>query len=631
MSYDNLMLQREYGSLLAEVCRHRRDKLRKIEKRAKAEEYVGKVRKKIIRALGEFPEKTPLNAKITGTLEHDGLLIDRVLYESRPDFYVTALFYRPQNTVGKLPAVLAMCGHAQEGKLFGPYQTFAQALAKKGFAVLMFDPVAQGERLQFEKISNAEFCRNSCVYEHNQIGKQLLLFGENMANYMLWDAVRSLDYLCGRPEVDCKRLAVAGNSGGGTLSSYLWAFDDRLTAAAISCYMTTFERNFANELPVDAEQVLPGLAESGIEMADFLIARAPEPVLILGQQNDFFDVRGTLEAYDDVQKFYSLSGKAHQVNLFVGSQGHGLSPENREAIYGFLTGLLLGNVDSAEPEIKLLTSEMANVTKTGQTADLRNALTLPAMLAKRAGRQTKFDPGLMRRFLNQSFQLPAAFSEKIDYRVLRPWRRGEQWVSLFAVPTGKFAEAFLLLKGECYQLPCPVRARLTVAHLDAEAELTALTAGNDPNFVLDVRGIGKSMPGTCDRDLPGGFFAMYGSDYFYASAGVMLNHSLLGGKVRDVLTSAMLLRLRGVKELELAGNGLGGLAAALAAFLFPDWFSRVILTDVPESYLDLVQSKVSRIPQSYCPYGILTYGDLPDLYADLGKKLQKSGKWSLVV
>lgn len=630
MSYDNLMLQREYGSLLAEVCRHRRDKIRKIEKRAKAGEYIGKVRKKIIRAFGEFPEKTPLNAKIVGTLEHDGLAIDRVMYESLPDYYVTALFYRPQNTVGKLPAVLAMCGHAQSGKLFEFYQTFAQALAKKGFAVLMFDPVAQGERLQFEKISNAEFCRNNCVFEHNQIGKQLLLFGENMANYMLWDAVRSLDYLCTRPEVDAKRLGVAGNSGGGTLSSYLWALDDRLKAAAISCYITSFERNFANEIAVDAEQILPGLADAGVEMADFLIARAPEPVLILGQQNDFFDVRGTLESYDEVQKFYSLAGKAHDINIFVGPQGHGLSRENREAIYGFFTGQLQGEVDSVEPEIKLLTPETANVTKTGQTADLRNALTLPAMLAKRAGRQTKFEPAAMRKFLTQSFQLPAYFPEKIDYRVLRPWRQGDQWFSWYAVPTGKFAEAFLHTRGECYQINPGVRARLYVAHLDAESELKELTSAI-PCFALDVRGIGKSLPQNCDRDLPGGFFALYGSDYFYASAGLMLNHSLLGGKVRDVLTAAMLLRLRGVKELELSGRGLGGIAAVFAAFLSPDWFSRVILTDVPESYLDLVQSKVSRIPQSYCPHGMLTHGDLPDLYADLGKKLEKSGKWSLVL
>lgn len=122
------------------------------------------------------------------------------------------------------------------------------------------------------------------------------LFGDNFAFWRVWDAMRGLDYLLSRPEADSSRVGVTGNSGGGTLSTYLWALDDRLTMAAPGCYITSFHRNFDNELPVDAEQAVPGIAAAGIEMADFLIARRRRPAWSSGRGNDFFDPRGTKEA-----------------------------------------------------------------------------------------------------------------------------------------------------------------------------------------------------------------------------------------------------------------------------------------------------------------------------------------------
>src|SRR5207248_9320368 len=89
--------------------------------------------------------------------------------------------------------------------------------------------------------------------EHTMAGVGALLVGGSTATYRIWDGLRSLDYLAGRPEVDAKRLGCTGNSGGGTLTAYLMVLDDRLVAAAPSCYITSLERLFATIGPQDAD------------------------------------------------------------------------------------------------------------------------------------------------------------------------------------------------------------------------------------------------------------------------------------------------------------------------------------------------------------------------------------------
>lgn len=78
-----------------------------------------------------------------------------------------------------------------------------------------------------------------------------------MGAWRAWDAVRGLDYLLSRPEVDTTRVGLTGNSGGGTMTTFVNALEDRLTMAAPSCYITTWVHNVENELPADSEQMPP--------------------------------------------------------------------------------------------------------------------------------------------------------------------------------------------------------------------------------------------------------------------------------------------------------------------------------------------------------------------------------------
>ena len=114
-----------------------------------AEAYVRDVREKIQQSFGPWPEKTPLKPRITGIIERDTFKIENIIFESRPGFLVTANLYIPKGRAFPLPGVVGTCGHSAAGKMINLYQSFAQGLARQGYVVLIYDPIGQGERLQY--------------------------------------------------------------------------------------------------------------------------------------------------------------------------------------------------------------------------------------------------------------------------------------------------------------------------------------------------------------------------------------------------------------------------------------------------------------------------------------------------
>src|SRR5207245_8018337 len=161
----------------------------------------------------------------------EGYTIEKVIFESLPGFFVTANLYRP-NPPGRYPAVLLQSGHTQEGK--PEPQRLAANLALKGFVALAFDPLGQGEREQSYDSQVDHPLAGWSVNEHIQAGAQAILVGESVARYFIWDAKRALDYLVSRPDVDSTRLGAAGCSGGGALTTFIGALDQRLKAVVPS-------------------------------------------------------------------------------------------------------------------------------------------------------------------------------------------------------------------------------------------------------------------------------------------------------------------------------------------------------------------------------------------------------------
>ncbi|MFM8396109.1 MAG: alpha/beta hydrolase family protein, partial [Acidobacteriota bacterium] len=363
------MLQEYYVARVREIERAGIARKQGLRTRADALAYQRDIRRRIRDCFGTFPEKTPLRAQITGTVERESYRIEKILFESRPGLLVTGNLYlprRPAGSAGRLPGVIATCGHSNNGKAIDTYQSFTQGLAKLGYVVFIIDPIGQGERLQYPDGKGGSRIGVG-VGEHLHLGNQQLLTGENFPFWRAWDAIRALDYLVTRPEVDPRRIGVTGNSGGGTVATWLCGLDDRWAMAAPGCFITTLRRNIENELPQDSEQYPPRALANGLDLDDFIAAMAPKPVIILAKEKDYFDVRGAEEAYGRLKRLYTLLGAPEKIALHIGPTPHGYSKENREAMYRWFhrhTGRT--EQITAEPEIVLEKDETLQVTPRGQ-------------------------------------------------------------------------------------------------------------------------------------------------------------------------------------------------------------------------------------------------------------------------
>ena len=334
---------------------------------AEAEQRKQVVREKFLANIGGLPDyKGPLNPRITGRIQAEGYSIEKVIFESLPGFYVTANLYRP-NQAGRYPGILLQAGHTQEGKPEG--QRLAANLALKGFVVLAFDPVGQGEREQTYERQVDHALAGWSVPEHIQAGAQSMLIGESVARYFIWDAKRALDYLVSRPEVDAEHLAAVGCSGGGALTTFIGALDQRIKAVAAACFTNSYRLLFAGPDP-DSEMSPPDLLASGLDMADYVEMRAPVPWLILATEGDYFTPAGAKLVYDEARRWFGLYGAEDKLRFFVGKGPHGTPLETREEIYKWMIRWLKdGQGDFHEQPVKMYTNDELRVTKAGNVQD----------------------------------------------------------------------------------------------------------------------------------------------------------------------------------------------------------------------------------------------------------------------
>ena len=195
------------------------------------------LRQKLLEMIGGLPvAKTDLHPVIVGKISMDGYSIEKLVFQSLPGLYVTALVYVPNDHASKHPAVLVPAGHAADGKFH--YQALCQRLVVRGYVVISWDPIGQGERSQFwdQKAQKSRY--NLICGEHAVMGNLAYLAGANLARWEIWDGIRAVDYLLTRPEVDGERISITGTSGGGTQTALIAALDPRIKLAVPSCYIT---------------------------------------------------------------------------------------------------------------------------------------------------------------------------------------------------------------------------------------------------------------------------------------------------------------------------------------------------------------------------------------------------------
>lgn len=631
--------------------RHRRA-LAQLKTKDDALLFVESCRQRCRESFGPNPERTPLNARITGTVDRDAYTIEKVIFESRPGFPVTANLYLPKGVNKPMPAVVGTCGHSSNGKAAEAYQSFAQGLARLGTACLIYDPIGQGERLQYAD-EHLKSTVGVGVREHLYAGNQQFLVGEFFGNWRAWDGIRALDYLLTRPEFDPQQIGVTGNSGGGTMTTWLCGLDDRWAMAAPSCFVTTFRRNLENELPQDTEQCPPDVFPLGLDHSDFLAAMAPKPVIILAKERDYFDVRGAEQTFARLRRLYKLLGAEENVALFVGPTGHGYSQENREAMYSWFgnavgrdanpsertfDGVLTTAANlafAAEPTIAIEPDETLWCTPEGQVARMEAVRTVLDFTREKSQTLATTRKPLrgesLRTALVETMKIPTDESRVPDYRNFRYLKATgypSKHAMAYTVATEPGINAVVYrLTDEGWNSRPPrtgKRAILYVSHLSSDAELrgesmVAELIEAEPDsafFTCDVRGIGESMPGTSQ---PGTFHSPYGSDYFYAAHSIMLGRPYVGQKTIDVLRVLQWMKSIGHTDVHLAGLGWGALPATFAAVLSDD-VKQVTLKNALTSYSEIAESEHYDWPLSTLLPGVLQRFDLPDCYADLQSK-----------
>ncbi len=636
-----------YGALLQEynvarvrkVNQERSARIAALQSRADAEAYVAEVRAKIAASFA-MPERSALPpVTVTGVVETEEYRIEKTIFESRPAFPVTSHLYIPKNLSGKAPAVLFLCGHSQEGKNCDAYRSGAATLAKNGFVVLVVDPVSQGERYQFPDKTNAANIAGFCTREHNMRGKQLWLCDEFFGSWRAHDALCGLDYLLSRQEVDTSRVGITGNSGGGTMTTFVQALDPRFTMAAPSCYVTSWRRNIENELPADVEQIPPGILAAGCEMGDFVLAYAPRPILLLGQKNDFFDPRGLKETYEECRKVYALLGAEENLRLFIGPTDHGYSVENRRSMYEFFDLHAAMNADKeavvTESDISALDPRELLCTPEGQVYALPGKKLISDLIAEKldefAAARKKLSLPELKEVLTGKLGFPA--NMPVPYcRTLRLSAERNKMPDSFLfsrfalenVPGMLTVMYFNKDNHYCMHFPEIEELTIFVPHLSAGDELPEMSFST-PVAGVDVRGIGVNRSCNCDVYDMDNFFAPYGADYHFNSCDIMFGSSQLHGRVADLLGAIAYVKSCGVKKIRLAGRGLGALTALFAAIIC-EQIESLKLFDAPESFESMARANTTLWPHSVMPRGILKYTDLPDMYG----ALKAAGKLEIV-
>ncbi len=588
--------------------------------------YQQRLRAEFVRSLGGFPERTPLRPRIVGRLEGDGFRAEKLIYESRPGFHVTAALYLPA-AEPPYPGVLLPCGHSENGKAAELYQRAAILMARNGLAVLCYDPIGQGERKQIlqEGAERSETAKGRFrpTGEHNLAAVAPILLGQNLATYRIWDGIRSLDYLAGRDDIDESRIGCTGNSGGGLMTAYLMALDERIVAAASSCFITTTRRKNDDPGPGDAEQNIFAQTAYGMDHADYILMRAPKPTLILSATRDFVPIAGAWETFRQAKRLYTRLGVPERVDLVEADEEHGFSLHLRTGACRWMRRWLLNQVDEVtEPEFDVFSDRQLQCTSQGQVLLLEGARSVFQLYRAEESRLRRGRERSWRRMTGEerratvrdaagirpasAIPMPevqaAGTVRRTGYRIeklILKFNGGFPLPALKFVPEESGGESTLYLHGQGKQADAgpggPIESLVRSGHQVLAVDLTGLGETESTAWRYDPKYIGNNS-----------------AEYFIA---YMLGRSLVGLRAEDVLVCARYLNGRrgGAKGVNLVAVGRAGIAALHAAAVEPQLFRQIEIRDSIDSWRRVVESDITVDQLENTVHGALRWYDLEDL------------------
>ncbi len=638
--WPNYMIQR-----MNRARASRRALLAQIQSKEQVANRTATVRSQLWELLGGRPEETPLNPRVTGTIERNGYRIEKLIFESMPQIYVTANLYIP--TAGKppFPAILAPLGHTANGKAAMRYQYTFQTLARKGYVVLTWDPFGQGERTQYLQPGTNHTRFHAISMEHTQAGRPMVLFGNTFALYLAWDGIRGLDYLLTRPEVDAQRMGCTGQSGGGTMTMFLGALEPRIHAAV------AIEGNFENvagpfyDPPgaiADSETDVVGSLPLRMDRGDLLAAFAPKPMLICYTRHDEGETYGpvnteaTEENYDELVRIYGILGAKDKVQLFTGDLPHGMDFFSRRAIYGWFNrwfDKMDAGVEEAEyddgPDIAL------NATTTGQVSTSLRGRSVVQLNSDRARNllpaspfRTAADPSLargqVRAQLASLLALPSRRTPLRSQTISTNVRRKQhiEEIQFESEPGVRITGWFVEPQDGADRHPCVLYISDGFANesVGEPSPFDEMISRGHAVCAISTRGTGLSVP----RPPSGGpnFYHQMDLHERFAWSNLVLGTCVIGQRVWDILRTFDYLASRpdvDASQIRLIGQEEAGLAALMAAVL--DSRARsLLLTGTVVSYMSIVESQDYSLRLAWFVPGILRHFDVPDLSAAIYRR-----------
>lgn len=604
-------MYRHFSTLAFEQLQERREKIASLETVQDWQQRQEELKGKFAKVLSPFPDKTPLRPQVTKKIEKTNFTVEHIVYESQPGFYVTSSLYLPKGKRGKLPAIIYCSGHAPEGYRSETYQHVIQNLVNKGFAVFAFDPVGQGERLEYPAEEAGKSILGGPTKEHSYPGAQAFISGRSQAWFMIWDGIRAVDYLLTRKEIDSQRIGITGRSGGGTQASYIAAVDERIYAAAPENYITSFQRLIETNGPQDAEQnFLHGIAE-GLDHADLLAVRAPKPALMITTTRDIFNIQGARETYKEVARIYEAYDKADNFSMVEDDAAHASTLKNREAMYAFFQEHLDLPGNPKDEETIPLTPEELQVTPTGQVASAYPGETVFSLNQKMtASFPISTDPNDNKEKAKvlSGYRSPSESAEPVmtgrlqreGYVVGKYFIRGEgDYIIpyLLAVPDKSNGQAVIYLHED---------GKATEA--GAGGEIEALVEQGFTVLAADLLGIGE-----VGLDQVVGDSNFEGSSYNVWFGFLLTGRSIVGVHAADIVRLGQLLKRQGIKDVHAWANGKLS-PALLHAAAFEPVFSKIVLKQPLSSYTSLVSTRFykPRYIMGTVPAALKSY-DLPQL------------------
>jgi cephalosporin-C deacetylase-like acetyl esterase len=584
----------------------------------------GELRKQLRETLGNFPwdDRPSIGARITGRIDHGDHVVEKVLYESLPGLYVTALAYVPKNRQGRVPAVICVNGHWPNAKATDLIQQRCMGLACMGVIAFCQDVIGTGERQAFAGSPPQN-------YHGFYRGATPRIVDRTLQGYVMFECIQALDYVRSRDDVDPERIMCTGTSGGGMQSMYFAALDERLAGAVPVCYISSYEVHMGATACVC--EVPPGILRYTNQW-EILSLHAPRPLLCIAASRDVpvFQPAPMLSTLEKTRDVYKLYDRADRVTSAVVESGHDYNKEMRELFYRHVAKHLLGRPDESisepddlpvEPESALQVGLPAN-TETMQSLTFRRASELAGQIPQPSDAEhwkslKQNQQNRLREEILGGIPEPREGKKTLQRTLTHNGYTVEKWT--FEPEPGIPVPAVLCL-------PSNVGADESspaVLIVDEVGKQTAFDQGLVDELVergfvvmaIDYRGVGET-----DGTVPAIGYGPSMPEYNLTNYSLFIGRPLAGARVVDIRYATDFLTSRAevdAKHIAIIGRGRGALSALLAASL--DERLGCVVTDELLASLVFNEEFVDIGLEYFIPR-ILTVADIPHLLAHIAPR-----------